>query len=329
MYYNLDWEIKFKTESKTYTLLMLLECEIIKNVENLADTATIILPETVLNSPLQVKNKISRGTEVTIKAGYDGNLQTEFTGFVREITTDGALKIECEDALFLFRNTVKDIQLKNTSVKKIAEYLTAQIGGGYKVICNYDIAYEKFVIHQATGYDVLQKLQEETRANIYFNTEKKELHIHPPYTEKGGYVIYSFQKNIERSSLEYKKALDRKVEVTIESVQKNGKVITEKVGKIGGDSITLKVGQMSSADAKKIANAELSKRATDMYEGTFDGWLIPFCEPTYSAKIADEDYPEQIGIYYVKATKVNISSRGGIRTVTPGIKLAANGRIGS
>lgn len=329
MYYNLDWEIKFKKNGKTFNLLMLLECEIDRNVENLADTAIITLPETVLNTPLQVKDKIGRGTEVTIKAGYDGNLNLEFTGFVRDITTNGALKIECEDALFLFRVAVKDVQLKNTSVKKIAEYLTTQIGGGYKVICDYDINYTKFVIHQATGYDVLQKLQEETRANIYFNTEKKELHIHPPYVEKGGYVIYSMQKNIEKSSLEYKKAIDRKVEVTIESIQKDGKVITEKVGKTGGDTITLKVGQMSSADAKKIANAELSKRSSDMYEGTFDGWLVPYCEPTYSAKIVDEDYPEQIGIYYVKATKVTISSSGGIRTVTPGIKLSSNVRIGS
>ena len=59
-----------------------------------------------------------------------------------------------------------------------------------------------------------------------------------------------------------------------------------------------------------------------MYEGSFDTWLIPYCEPTYSAKIVDFDYSEQSAIYYVKATKVNISSSGGVRTITPGIKLA-------
>lgn len=327
MYYNLDWEIKFKNKGKVFSLLMLLELEVDRNVENLADTASITLPETVLNTPLQVKNKIGRGTEVIIKAGYNGDLKTEFTGFIRDITTNGSLKIECEDALFIFRNAVKDVQLKNVSMKQIAEYLCKEIDPSFKVVSDYGITYEKFVIHQATGYDVLQKLQEETKANIYFNTEKKELHIHPPYSEKGGYVIYSMQKNIEASNLEYKKAIDRKVEVTIESVQKDGKVITEKVGNTGGESVTIKVGQMSNADAKKIANAELLKRSADMYDGSFDTWLIPFVEPTYSAKIADEDYPEQIGIYYVKATKLRISKAGGVRTITPGIKTATNARV--
>lgn len=323
MYYNLDWEIKFKNNNITFKLLMLLECEVEKNVENLSDVATITLPETVLNQVLKVKDKIGRGSEVIIKAGYNGNLVTEFTGFVREITTDGSLKILCEDALFLFRKGVKDKMLKSTTLKKIAEYLCSEIGEGYKVVCDYDLNYEKFVIHQATANDVLKKLQEETKANIFFNTEKKELHIHPPFVKKNGYVIYSMQKNIEKSSLEYKKAIDRKVEVTVESIQKDGTVKTIKTGTIGGETVTLKVGQMNDADAKKIADSELVKRSSDMYEGTFDTWLIPYCEPTFSAKIVDEDYREQAGIYYVKATKLLISSSGGIRTITPAIKTSS------
>ena len=324
MYYNLDWEIKFKTGSKVYNLGMLLECEIEKNVENLADVAVITLPETVLNQALKVKDKIGRGSEVTIKTGYNGDLKTEFIGFVRDITTDGSLKIQCEDALFLFRKGIKDKMLKPTSVKKIAEYVCSEIGEGYKVICDYDLNYEKFVIHQATGYDVLQKLQEETKANVYFNTEKKELHIHPPFIEKkdNGYVIYCMQKNIEKSSLEYKKAIDRKFELTIEKTKKDGTVVTEKIGQSGGETKTLKVGSLDAKSVKMRAEAEFKEFASDRYEGSFDTWLIPYCEPTYSAKIVDFDYSEQSAIYYVKATKVNISSSGGVRTITPGIKLA-------
>lgn len=240
MYYNLDWLIHFKNEKNTWRLGMMLEVEIEKNVENLADTAVITLPEAEFNTPLQVKDKIGRGDEVEIKLGYNGDLKTEFVGFIQDITTDGSLKIRCEDALFLFRKEVKDIQLKPTSVKKIAEYLVQQIGGGYTVVCDFDIAYEKFVIHQATAYDVLKKLQEETKANIYFKTESKELHIHAPFTEKGGTVLYSLQENVEKSSLEYKKDIDRKFEVTVESVQKDGSIKTEKAGSTGGDSVTIR-----------------------------------------------------------------------------------------
>jgi len=348
MYYNLDWEIKFKTGGKTFNLLMIVDCEIQENVENLSDVATITLPETMLNQVLQVKDKIGRGSEVVIKFGYNGQLKTEFTGFVRDITTDGSLKIECEDALFLFRKKIPDWAVqppkkkaKNkkddgstpppaepekpavlTSVKKIAEYVCKNIDPGYKVVCDFDIMYEKFIIHQATGYDVLQKLQEETKANIYFNTEKKELHIRAPFIEKNGYAIYCMQRNIEKSSLEYKKAIDRKFELTIESIQKDGTVKTERIGTPGGDSKTIRIGSLDAKSLKIRAHNEFQQYARDTYEGTFDTWLIPFCKPTYSAKIVDFDYPEKNGIYYIKAVSTKISDQGGIRTITPALKTA-------
>lgn len=323
MFLDLTWDIWFYNQSGDYQLRTIKEIEVTSTVDNLADTAIITLPEAVMNAVLKVQDKIARGTRVVIKYGYDYNNVTEFEGFVKEITTDNnALKIECEDALFLFRVQVKDIELKPTSVKKIAEYLVSQIDSSYKVVCQeYDLGYEKFVIHQATGYDVLKKLQEETKANIYFNTTKKELHIHPPYLEKGGDVVYSPQKNIRSASLEYKKAIDRKVEITVERTGIDGKVKSFKKGTTGGDSVTLKVGAFSDSAVEKIADAELLKRGADGYEGSIDTWLIPFVAPTYTANYIDEDYPDKKGKYYVVSVKTNFSEAGGKRTIQLGIKL--------
>lgn len=321
--YNIIWEVKFKTEGNTYSLQTVASIDIETNVDNLSDTAVITLPEAVMNTVLNIGNEVKRGSEVTIKAGYDNTLETEFVGFVQDIVTnDSSLKIRCEDALFRFRKGVKDVELKPTSVKKIAQVLINEIDGSFKLKCDYDISYEKFVIHQATGYDVLKKLAEETKANIYFNTEKKELHIHPPYLEKGGEAIYSLQKNIENSSLEFKKAIDRKVEVTVEKTNLAGKIESFTTGTTGGEKITLKVGSVSNADLKKIAEAELIRRSADMYEGSIDTWAIPFVQPTYTAKIKDEDYPEKDGKYYVTAVTTSISEGGIKRTVKIGIKVS-------
>ena len=296
-----------------------IEC----SVDNLADTAVITLPEAVMNQVLNIGNEVARGSEVVIKAGYDKTLQTEFVGYVLDVVSnDSSLKIMCEDALFIFRKAVKDVELKPTNVSKIADYLVKQIDPSFKLVCDYDIAYEKFVIHQATAFDVLKKLAEETKANIYFNTEKKELHIHPPYLEKAGEVIYSMQRNVEKSSLEFKKALDRKVEVTVESTNVAGKIESYTTGTTGGDKVTLKVGSVSKADLKKIADAELIRRSADMYEGAIDTWLIPFVQPTYTAKIKDEDYPEKDGKYYVVGVNTSVSESGGKRTVKLGIKVS-------
>lgn len=321
--FDINWQVRFKNDIGHFDLGIIASIDIEENVDNLADTATITLPEAVMNQVLQIQDKLNRGTEVVIKLGYDDDLKTEFVGFVQDIVTnDSSLKIVCEDALFLFRVGVKDAEMKPTTMAQIAQSLLNQINPEYKLVCDYDISYEKFVIHQATGFDVLKKLAEETKANIYFNTEKKELHIHPPYVEKGGDVTYSMQVNIENSSLEYKKAIDKKNEVVVEKTNLNGKVESHTSGTTGGDKITLKVGSVSTADLKKIADAELIRRSADAYEGTFDSWGIPFVKPTYSAKIKDEDYPEKDGNYYIVSVTTSVSESGFKRTIKPGVKLS-------
>ncbi|WP_449398491.1 hypothetical protein [Chryseobacterium wanjuense] len=60
------------------------------------------------------------------------------------------------------------------------------------------------------------------------------------------------------------------------------------------------------------------------YEGSFTAWLIPYVEPNYSIGIYDEDFPEKDGIYNVESVTTNFNENGGVRTITPGIKLSAN-----
>ena len=320
---NIDWNIEFKTNGQRYQLGMLAECEVFSSVENLADTATIILPEAVMNEVLNFENKLIRGSEVVIKMGYDGFLETEFTGYIQDITNnDSSLKIICEDALFLFRVGITDTELKPTSLSKIGRYLIDEIDSSFSLKCTYDINYEKFTIHQATAYDVLKKIQAETKANIYFNTELKQLHIHPPYLEKGGEVFYSLQKNVENSSLEFDNKLDSKVEITIESTDLKGTVHKVTSGTTGGNKVTLKVGAMDEASMRRIADAELLKRNAAGYEGSFDTWLVPFVKPTYSARIKDEDYPDKTAWYYVASVVTNLSESGAKRTITPSIKIS-------
>ncbi len=181
MFFDINWEILFTTDGQTYELRTVAEIEIESSVDNLADMATVVLPEAVMNRVLNLERKVKRGSEVVIRLGYNGQLRDEFHGYVVSVpTNDSSLKISCEDGLFLFRKDVKDKEYKPTTVKKLVQDIINQIDKSFKLVCDYDIAYEKFTVHDATGYDVLRKLQEETKANIYFLTGKKELHIHPP-----------------------------------------------------------------------------------------------------------------------------------------------------
>ncbi len=290
MLYDIDWDITFKNSNGSrFRLALLAECEIVKSVENLTDTATIVLPETVINQPLSFEGKISRGTQVTIQMGYNGQLKDEFKGYVRDIVVNnGSIKIMCEDALFLFRKGVKDCFFENKDIKHIAEYVTRNIDKSYKVVCDYSIVYEKFTIHQAS------------------NTNK---------------VRYNLQKNVEVSSLDFESVLDKKVEVTVESTDKSGKVQKYTTGTTGGDKITIKVGTIGIESIKMLAETTLKNALAPKYKGTFDTWLIPYCEPGFSAHIEDEDYPDKKGWYYVVSVTTNLSLSGGKRIITPDKKL--------
>lgn len=304
----------------TYRLGLLQSVEINKSVDLLTGTAVIVLPGVVYNQSLDHEKYVKAGDKALIQLGYDGNLVTEFAGYVQRIDTDDdSLTINCEDSMYLTRKPVQDKQLNNTTMKAIAEYCLTQIGLK-NLDCTYDITYQKFVIKSANAFDVLKKLKEETKAQIYMIGET--LHIHPPYVEKGGDVVYDFAVNIEDSDLKYRNKDDRRFEVEVEGIGLDGKRKKVTVGVTGGEKRSVKVTNvMSDAELKKRGEAEISYLSYDGYEGSISTWLVPFVEPTWSAKIIDKDYEYKTGTYYVTAVTTTFSEAGAVRKVELGRKL--------
>lgn len=303
-----------------YKLLLLDSAEVHSSVDLLADTATIKLPASNLNKQLDVEKKLKLGDQVLIELGYDDKLEVEFEGYLQRISTDdGGIILYCEDGLWLTRKPIADKALKASSVKQIAEYVASEIGG-ITVVCDYNFTYDKFVISRATGYDVLKKLQEETKANIYM--KGTELHIHPAYIERFGEVEYDFARNIEKSDLTYKRADERVFEIEVEGIGSDGKRVSVLVGASGGDRRSIKLyGVSYTSSLKARGEEELKRLSYDGYEGSITCWLRPVCKPGYTATIIDVEYPEKEGGYYVVAVTTSIQQAGGIRKVQLGKRL--------
>jgi len=304
-----------------YQLGMIESVEVVHSVELLSDTATITLPSAAFNKAFEINDKIKRGDAVKIELGYDDKLVTEFEGFLEQEpnTDNGSLVLRCEDGLFQYRKSLDNIVLKSCSVSDVLNHVNKSIGG-FTLKCDYDFKYDKFVINNATGYDVLKKIQEEAKPNIYL--KENVLHVHPQYSEIFGKANYDFSKNIETVDLKYKKAEDRKFMVTVESKGTDGKLIKEEYGTTGGDKLHLNVsGITDRASLKKIATEALQSKTYTGYEGTFTGWLVPYCDSGYQVKIVDQDYEYKTGTYYVLEVKTNFSKDGGVRTVKIGKKL--------
>lgn len=315
--------MEYEIEIGKYRIMAIESVSIRKSVESLADVATIVLPGTYINKAIDVESKIKQGDKVRIKLGYLNNVKEEFNGYLNTVQTDEqTVKLECEDSIFLFRKEVGNKELKNASVKDILQYVVSEVDEKYSVSCDYEFKYDKFVINKANGYDILKKIQEETKANIYFKDDV--LHVHPQYSEIANEkkVVFDFAVNVEKSSLKYKKENERKYLIEVEGVGKDGKRITTTVGNIGGEKRSIKIyGVTDKASLEKRGKEELSQVVYTGFEGSFTGWLVPYVEPTYKIELRDSEYPTKNGEYYVVATKVSFSSSGGVREISIGKKI--------
>lgn len=316
--YTMGFDIKIGD----YLLGMLDKVEIHRSVELLADTATITLPASEYNRSLDVESKLRRGDAVSIKIGYvEVGLREEFTGWLQRIGTDnGNITLECEDDLFKFRVPLKDEELKNVSLETLLKKVIKGIGQTYKLECSYTWKYEKFVIHTATGYDILKKVQEECGADIYMQADT--LHIHPPASKVGEDVYYDFSMNVESCDLTYRRADDRKVRVVVKALLPDGKVKEYEVGATGGDRVEIRSASSDDASMKQRGEAEVKRLSFDGYDGDITTWLVPYIEPGCVADLHDADYEYKNGRYYVRAVTTELGSSGGIRKVELGFRLS-------
>jgi hypothetical protein len=315
--------MKYKIKIGKYTLKALDRVTVKKSVETLSDTARIVIPGTYMNERLDVKDKLKVGDTVSIKLGYDESLNEEFSGFIKSIeTNDASVTLECEDSLYLWRKTVKNKEYKQVSLKSLLETIAAEIDTTFKIESSYDFGYDKFVVFQQTGYDVLKKIRDEIKADIYF--EGNTLHVHPPYEfiKNDKPVIFDMTRNIEKADLKYVKADDKKVEVKVTMIKPDGKRESETHGRPGGTVIEKTLYGASEGKLKEVAKSILNAWSYDGYEGSITGWLLPFVEPTYRVKIIDFERPETKNEqYFVTATETNFSSAGGQRKVIIGKRL--------
>lgn len=233
-----------------YRLGMLDKVEVYKSVELLADTATITLPGAEYNAALQIEDKLKRGDKVCIKFGYEeAGLETEFEGWLQRVATDGGdIKLICEDDLFLFRKDIPNQVLQSITLEDLLTKVVGGCGISCKVDCSYSWTYGKFVINNATGYDVLKKVQEECGADIYMQDEV--LHIHPPGEKVGEERFYDFTLNVEEESLTYHRAKDKRLLVVVKALMPDGTVKEVETGTTGGDKIEIKCATSDEASMK-------------------------------------------------------------------------------
>lgn len=316
------YTMQYDIQIGNYKLGMLDKVEIHKSVEQLADTAVITLPASQYNKALEVEDKLKRGDAVTIVFGYkESGMEKEFDGWLQRISTDGGnIKLHCEDDLFRFRKEIPNEVLKQVSLQTLLQKVINGCGLNLKVNCSYSWTYDKFVINNASGFDVLKKVQEECGADIYVSGG--ELHVHPPGEKMYDERFYDLSINVEEEGLTYRRAEDKKVKVVVKALLPDGTTKEVETGSTGGEKIEIKCATSDEASMKARGELEVKRRTFDGYEGSITGWLIPMCRPADSVTIRDKDYPYKDGTYFVTSVSTEFGKEGGKRKIDLGFRLS-------
>lgn len=301
--------------------------EIDSSWESMTDTCTILVPNKFKrnNKNITVGDNgfFKRGDEVTVKMGYFPNLETRFEGFIRRVTPNNLITIDCEDLMFKLKQESVTKSFKKISLSLFLADLTTE---RFKAI---DATLGKFRISRSTVAKVLEELQKSyglvsyirdkvLRVGLaYYPDESKTIELHLD-GEKG---------NTADNSLVFIDSKELQIIIKGSSMQSNNKIIERwayydnLTGLLvltsddpkKGETDTLSVPLQNADQIDEFITQRLEKRLSTGIAGNLTAFLEPVVNHGDIIDLKSKKFPEKEGKYLVKRVVTAMTVTGGGR----------------
>ncbi len=287
--------------------------------DNLTGTCSITLPRRLSwqGQPLATGNDplLKKGMEVSVAIGYDDTNVEVFTGFISQISATIPLKIECEDQMWLLKQS--SFTGSYPSVKSgdlISDMLeNAGLNNPLRVDANWDLG--QFRISNTSPVKVLDKLKSEFFIKSWWRDGTLHTGLAYVAAQQRTRVI-KFNKHVKPdSSLEYRRKEDVRIGLKGLIIKPDNSREEIEVGEMDGDIRTFHYYNLSKADAENRLKEELSRLVYDGYRGSFSTFGRPEIRHGDMLKLIDPDYPERDGNYLVKKVQINFGTSGYNQTI--------------
>ncbi|TCN63679.1 hypothetical protein [Acetobacteroides hydrogenigenes] len=292
-----------KIEAGALTFINFRSIVIEESVKELGGKATVTLPRNYakLNGK-SVLELIKTGDPVTIWLGYDGKLEKEFTGYIREIESEAPLVLYIDDDLYPLKRTNFKKAWKSVTLKELLQF----IAPGYEVNCP-GVNLGAFQIANVSAFRVLMDIQ--NTYGLYTIVRGKTLTCQFPYDIKGTGQMHTYTfytPTVKKSNLKYKRAEDNKVRVRVTSKQRNGKTLKVEVGAKEGEGSVYETSlpTMSESELKTFAENWYKKLCFDGYQGSITGFGTPRTKAGDTLKIVDKEEPDREGNYLIESVTI-------------------------
>ncbi len=311
-----------------------------QSVDNISNTAVVKIARAYkLLGTAGILDYIHVGDKVIIKLGYNGDLQTEFTGYVSSIGDETPIKIELEDAWYVHKKNRLNKAWQRVKLQEVLQYILP----GYKVECPDVDLTSGFVIRNASSYAVAKELKRLYSFYCKINDDAKSLTCFYPYimqeVNSHKYVFGTrkadalkqlhnrqLSPNVAKNNLEFIRKEDLKLCVTAKGQDKAGKVISVTIGSDESDAHKRTLNYGARINTKEALRAEAEKaiaqQSYDGYRGKIAGFGIPATQAGDTLQIVDVENTEREGSYLIKSVELTYSPEGGYRRINElGYKL--------
>lgn len=322
LYHNISLRITIANELQ-FTVCKSIKIE--SSVQVLSDTAKLELPREFKNAiddlgkSINIAGKsildfIKRGDAIKIEFGYDGDLQTEFEGYITKVGAEIPLLLECEDEMFQLKKAPRITKFIKTG--KLIDILQAVLPSQYTIESNADYSIGKWLIEDATPFNVLEELREKAGIRAYFKN---------PTTLCVGMIVdfkaeavhnFNFSENVRRgSSLKFEQKESKPLEVIVKSKQLNGQEYSYSAGVKGGDTKTITMPGLTKAEIKIWADKSYESLSINGFEGSLDSWCYPRTKPGHAAQLYRPYYKDrhQDGRYFIESVTIDVNGSDGIK----------------
>lgn len=299
---------------KTWLFNAVADCNIVEDVSTLTDTCEIQLPKKIKWQEAVAKNgkpPIKRGDKITIKLGYDGDLQTRFTGFIRSVDAKVPITIKCEDGMFVLKShKVKPKAFKNASLHEIMSYLLEGTSIQFQLM-DKNIKVGNWRLTKTHASEELQELKEKMMLASYFRRINGEsiLYIGLAYPlDNRKKVKFMYGKNIIDENFEYRDKEDIRVRCEAQSFNAKNKKVTYEYGDKDGDVIKIRIDGLTENELKKYAIEAVERYKQSGFKGSFETFGQPEVSKCDMVEIHASD--GNSGVYLVKKLEIEFGTNG-------------------
>ena len=318
------------------------EVRIRKNIHSYTETAVITVPAIATYIPkgstaaitATTASLFTDGQPVQIDLGYNGNLNSEFTGFVRRRGTGMPLVVECEGYVRQLRLNVGISGNYNRTPTSAAKLLAqATNGTDITVSCPVDYKLSNISFSKFNGVQIIDMIKEASQGalSIFFSTPKTLYCglVYLAYSQGNNpfanyQVDYRLGWNCPKQNGLKERIPSEPVQVIMKGKYATGALLYSASKETAA---TRKVTHLSSQmpDAGEMGSMAQEKAYASNYtgyEGQLTGFLSPYAYPGMNVNLVNAEYPDLNGVYLIESTEVIYGVTGAKRIVTVGPKLS-------